>query len=176
MTTLTWPRKQVPVWINCGRCSSDSISVYQLLCNMLSVLLQLCTVFVSLTWNPVSGQNALEDAGIPYSAVEQACVGYVYGKTSLSSSHQNAFIPCSRINVQVLLCSIRGLHMWTEGHLPQPGPNGDPHHQRQQQLLHRLHGSVHGSADSSGWWVAWWSRKQPGLVTVNWNLELSLLW
>lgn len=26
------------------------------------------------------GQKALADAGIPYSAVEQACVGYVYGE------------------------------------------------------------------------------------------------
>lgn len=26
------------------------------------------------------GQKALVDAGIPYSAVQQACVGYVYGK------------------------------------------------------------------------------------------------
>lgn len=41
--------------------------------------------------------------------------------------------------------------MWTEGHLPQPGPDWDPHRQRQQQLLHRLHGSLHGPADSSGW-------------------------
>ena len=30
--------------------------------------------------NFFSGQKALADAGIPYSAVEQACVGYVYGK------------------------------------------------------------------------------------------------
>lgn len=27
------------------------------------------------------GEKALADAGIPYSAIEQACVGYVYGKT-----------------------------------------------------------------------------------------------
>lgn len=26
------------------------------------------------------GQAALADAGIPYSAVKQACVGYVYGE------------------------------------------------------------------------------------------------
>lgn len=31
----------------------------------------------------ILGQNALADAGIPYSAIEQACVGYVYGKTFL---------------------------------------------------------------------------------------------
>ena len=27
--------------------------------------------------------KALQDAGLPYSAIEQAAVGYVYGKTSL---------------------------------------------------------------------------------------------
>ncbi|CAG5897029.1 unnamed protein product [Menidia menidia] len=29
-----------------------------------------------------AGVNALEDAGIPYSAIEQACVGYVYGDST----------------------------------------------------------------------------------------------
>uniref|UniRef100_A0A8P4KG57 Sterol carrier protein 2 n=1 Tax=Dicentrarchus labrax TaxID=13489 RepID=A0A8P4KG57_DICLA len=29
-----------------------------------------------------AGQNALADAGIPYSAIEQACVGYVYGDST----------------------------------------------------------------------------------------------
>lgn len=48
-------------------------------------------VFVCLFFQPstsnlffqflnILGQKALADAGIPYSAVEQACVGYVYGK------------------------------------------------------------------------------------------------
>lgn len=31
----------------------------------------------------ILGQKALADAGIPYSAIQQACVGYVYGKTLL---------------------------------------------------------------------------------------------
>lgn len=30
----------------------------------------------------VAGEKALADAGIPYSAIEQACVGYVYGKNA----------------------------------------------------------------------------------------------
>lgn len=30
----------------------------------------------------VTGEKALADAGIPYSAIEQACVGYVYGKNA----------------------------------------------------------------------------------------------
>ncbi|KAE8291220.1 Non-specific lipid-transfer protein [Larimichthys crocea] len=29
-----------------------------------------------------AGQNALADAGVPYSAIEQACVGYVYGDST----------------------------------------------------------------------------------------------
>lgn len=33
----------------------------------------------------ILGQKALADAGIPYSAIEQACVGYVYGKILLLS-------------------------------------------------------------------------------------------
>lgn len=32
--------------------------------------------------HPIVGEKALADAGISYSAVEQACVGYVYGETS----------------------------------------------------------------------------------------------
>ncbi|KAG7227226.1 hypothetical protein INR49_013886, partial [Caranx melampygus] len=33
-----------------------------------------------------AGEKALADAGIPYSAIEQACVGYVYGMTLLDST------------------------------------------------------------------------------------------
>lgn len=64
MITLTWRRKQVLIsairHFNCDG---------------------------TLTGEPVftvchcaAGEKALVDAGIPYSAIEQACVGYVYGK------------------------------------------------------------------------------------------------
>jgi acetyl-CoA acetyltransferase len=49
-----------------------------------------------------AGQKALEDAGIPYDAIEQACVGYVYGE---STSGQRAVyelgltgIPVTNVN------------------------------------------------------------------------------
>lgn len=45
--------------------------------------------------HPVLGEKALADAGIPYSAVEQACVGYVYGKIFLLPLFSCKLIPCS---------------------------------------------------------------------------------
>lgn len=38
--------------------------------------------FNAVRGHPVLGERALADAGISYSDIEQACVGYVYGKTS----------------------------------------------------------------------------------------------
>ena len=36
---------------------------------------------ISFIYFPIStGTKALEDAGLSYDAIEQACVGYVYGK------------------------------------------------------------------------------------------------
>lgn len=144
----------------------------------------------------ILGQKALADAGIPYSAIEQACVGYVYGKTLLLNPIKcNCYIlftyhahtvyaavwhscnilyttdlitlkltvnkkenwcispDCNSPLIPFFPCSFRGLHMWAEGHLPQPGPDRDPHHQRQQQLLHRLHCSLHGTPAGPGRWV-----------------------
>lgn len=45
--------------------------------NLLYIVL---SAFITVCLHPILGQKALADAGIPYSAVEQACVGYVYGK------------------------------------------------------------------------------------------------
>lgn len=36
--------------------------------------------------HPIVGEKALADAGISYSAIEQACVGYVYGETTKKMS------------------------------------------------------------------------------------------
>ena len=36
-----------------------------------------------------AGIKALEDAGISYDAIEQACVGYVYGKFHIVLSMNN---------------------------------------------------------------------------------------
>lgn len=44
----------------------------------LVLFLQLLSCFP--TFEHFLGLNALADAGIPYSEVKQACVGYVYGK------------------------------------------------------------------------------------------------
>lgn len=33
--------------------------------------------------HPIVGEKALADAGVSYSAIEQACVGYVYGETPI---------------------------------------------------------------------------------------------
>lgn len=41
----------------------------------------------TLCLHPASGQKALADAGIQYSDIEQACVGYVYGKIQVTSLH-----------------------------------------------------------------------------------------
>ena len=40
------------------------------------------TVFTFIT-----GTKALEDAGVSYDAIEQACVGYVYGKQQFNMMH-----------------------------------------------------------------------------------------
>lgn len=45
----------------------------------------LTSVFTTVCPHPVPGQKALADAGVPYSAIEQACVGYVYGKKRSAS-------------------------------------------------------------------------------------------
>lgn len=39
------------------------------------------TLWFVWSFSSIAGQKALADAGIPYSAIEQACVGYVYGNT-----------------------------------------------------------------------------------------------
>lgn len=39
----------------------------------------------------VAGEKALADAGIPYSAIEQACVGYVYGKNAALGFQESTF-------------------------------------------------------------------------------------
>ena len=44
------------------------------------------SVFITVCPHPVLGQKALADAGVPYSAIEQACVGYVYGKKKICTS------------------------------------------------------------------------------------------
>lgn len=57
--------------------------------NLLYIVL---SAFITVCLHPILGQKALADAGIPYSAVEQACVGYVYGKTFLLLPLKFAFI------------------------------------------------------------------------------------
>lgn len=107
----------------------------------------------------------MADAGIRYSDIEQACVGYVYGKmiTSLHFHSPNELLwivsflsfhhyKSASFHLHLLtLGSYRGLHMWAEGHLSQPGPHRDPHYQRQQQLFHRIHSSLHGPTVNPGW-------------------------
>lgn len=108
----------------------------------------------------VAGEKALADAGIPYSAIEQACVGYVYGKsmsggfhnmyhleTTFSENYTNYTLVMKYLNIY----STRRLHMWTESHISQLGPDWHPHRERQQQLLHRLHRALHGTAARFGW-------------------------
>lgn len=83
MIILTWPRKQV--------LSSQIMDVVQ--------SLKRYHIWISVKWSLMHnmwhhvlllyvhilflGQKALADAGVPYSAIEQACVGYVYGKLFL---------------------------------------------------------------------------------------------
>lgn len=142
-----------------GRCSVAQKMIWMCVWHV-------CKCFMTLCLHPVSGQKALADAGIQYSDIEQACVGYVYGKFQMKcvrSSQMKSFgwwkilFVIIRIKMIHLLLlsrgSFRGLHMWSEGHLSQPGPNRDPYHQRQQQLLHRLHSPLYGPAANPGRWV-----------------------
>ena len=68
-----------------------------------------------------AGTKALEDAGIPYSEIEQACVGYVYGESTCGQR------------------AVYGL-----------GLTGIPDLQREQQLLDRFDRAVHGQAVHRG--------------------------
>lgn len=70
-TTPKWPRKQV---LNATVTPKMSCRSW-----MLTLLHNVYCVPI-LCLRPVSGQKALADAGIQYSDIEQACVGYVYGE------------------------------------------------------------------------------------------------
>lgn len=77
MITLIWPRKQVVIFTHYGHCSvSQKIPYLDIMRWIL-----LCNSVYWFCLHSVLGEKALADAGIPYSSIEQACVGYVYGET-----------------------------------------------------------------------------------------------
>lgn len=69
-----WPKKQV--WFSVVFLKKKSIELYKSMSFFFNWPLLLS----------VLGEKALADTGVPYSAIEQACVGYVYG------THFHSFI------------------------------------------------------------------------------------
>lgn len=159
MTIPTWPRKQV---LNTTVTPKICISAMWTLLRNVSCVSQHC-VFIP---RQVKRRSQMQESSILTLNKPVWDMSTVRFKSHLCifTVQMNlcrlwnflVFLITKSALLQLLLLtpgSFRGLHMWSESHLSQPGPHRDPHHQRQQQLFHRLHSSLHGPAVNPGWWV-----------------------